>query len=249
MSINIQVLLSPGLSLIGHNRTMLEKIADGVLVLPRAMWLDKEVSHNTDWWDTLTSRNTKVIQKFNLTTTMCWGGHRQNPLAKIGKTVVYGILTVVATPILFFGLALKNLALAANPKARAYSHIVQNTLDIEALYQKKCILVHSLNQMLTFENTYNSTYRTISDCVNILKLEQDEYTKSRHSQNAQEKAREFSILKKNAKKNNKEPINFFVTKACARVEELFKVREDLHQAEAFTNNKVWQTFHSILMDN
>ena len=242
MSINIQVLLSPGY----YDRTMLEKIADGVLALPRAMWQGKEVCYKNF---ILTPEQTSIMYKFNLTRTMCWGEHIQNPLEKIGKTVVYGILTVVATPILFFGLALKNLALAANPKARAYSHIVQNTLDIDALKQKKCVLVERLNKILTHQTmnskTYSKTYSIISDYLNVLNLDGVHYWGSRRSQDTHTKKMEFLKLINATKTSNKELSHSSVREACAMVEELAEVREDLHKAEGTTNNDVSEAFRDI----
>ena len=106
MHINIAALLSSG----RPDGTMLEKIADKVLTLPRAMWQGRIVT---------------PISK----TDMSLPGSGTSE--KIRKTVVYGILTLVATPLLLLGLALKAVALAADPAARIYNPSVQPQLKVQ----------------------------------------------------------------------------------------------------------------------
>lgn len=134
MGIDIGALLSRG----RPEETMLEKIADGVLALPRAMWQGRKVTIEQN------QQTATVKDVGNLTEAMYWP--KSGKPEKIGKTVVYGILSLVAAPILLLGLALKGIALAADPKARAYSIIVQNNLDIDALKKKKKTLEEQIEE-------------------------------------------------------------------------------------------------------
>lgn len=114
-----------------------EKVADGILALPRALWQGKTVTVIKD-------AKTGVIKDFeaknanNLTSKLFvsfrnWG----TLLISIFVAMGYGVLCVAASPLLAAGLLVKKISLANDDKARNYSTIVEKKLHIEDLRAKK----------------------------------------------------------------------------------------------------------------
>ncbi|MBA3817233.1 MAG: hypothetical protein H0X29_12105 [Parachlamydiaceae bacterium] len=129
---NIQALMNKG----DPNNSFLEKVADAVNILPRAMWCSKRLTviNSKDSTDGLNLQ----FEKNNTITNRFWGknglgfiglGSAFGGLAMLVTGVTYAVLSVIAAPCLGIGLALKKIALLKNERAQSYSHIVSQILQ------------------------------------------------------------------------------------------------------------------------
>lgn len=155
MRFNIGALLQPG----DQMRETKEKIADGILAFPRALWIGKHARLNGS------KAEVDDIMSYASVTGCFWSDMPASIaggpflIFALANTAVFASVSVLASVLLLVGLPLKKSALK-NPKASAYNNMVDAILrsypiikDIEKLQE----VVETEQKLLeTAQTEYNS---------------------------------------------------------------------------------------------
>lgn len=107
---------------------MLEKIADGILAFPRALWQGRsvEIVTNKENFD-ITIEKVDALIKDNID----W--YDNFPMGIISGAIGAVLLLVVVSPFLAVGLPLKKIALKGDEKANAYNKYAEAILNQHTL--------------------------------------------------------------------------------------------------------------------
>lgn len=151
---SIQGLLQKG----RNEAPLFEKMADGVLAFPRAMWLNRKVQVITSGknpeiktpakWDNLNKRIGCAIIPPNE------GGGMGDGFILLAGGIALLVLNILASPFLGVGLIFKKIALATNKKGNAYNQLVEKAAE-------KALFSHEKQQINTKKQNINAEIHTL----------------------------------------------------------------------------------------
>ena len=119
---SIQGLMQKGL----QNCSKLEKAADILLVFPRVIWLKRNIN-------VIVSGNDSQINDRKASSVLTSKGWHQD---NYGLPLVLVVGSIIATPFLAIGLALKKISFANNEKSKSYHQLIENQIKLGSLKKK-----------------------------------------------------------------------------------------------------------------
>lgn len=143
---SIQGMLQKGRS---HAST-LEKVADGVLAFPRAMWLNHKVSVITSGkkFEIKHSEHHKnFTRKMGDFFSHAGRAEYVGPFLWLIGAVAYLVPAILATPFLGAGLLLKKIALVKDKKGAAYHHMIEASTKEVVVIQNKKVLEEKIEKV------------------------------------------------------------------------------------------------------
>lgn len=130
---SVQTLLQKG----ADNCSKLEKAADAILVLPRLLWLGRDVSVRSE------GGKPKITDRMGTSFVNTFGRNMHKRAEVEGSELLFiagaiGLVlgSIIAAPLLAVGLACKKIALLTSPRSKAYHAVVRSAHEGAKLLQE-----------------------------------------------------------------------------------------------------------------